>query len=192
MKLGIAFFITFVLHAFAFYSFSFEFKSETKVARTFSKNIGVSKIRARIIKENSAQKPRTKTVKNDKAFHKRAAQKKQQQIVDNTKSSVSKGNNDKLTQYLSVVREVIVKNKFKSIVAKRLSLKGKVKLTFEITQDQTTENAIIRSLKILNSSKIPPLDQSAIETIKKVTSIPRIPVEVAMKTIPVELDIVYE
>ena len=195
MKLATAFVVTFIAHILVLLTFHSPMITDAKKTN-YSKNDGVSSIKARLIVQTfSDDKESRKTTKRPikkKQYLKKISNSKvrktnQKNIVDLTRSKKNQGSSNKLSHYLNRVRDVIVKNKYKSRIAEKLNLKGRVTLSFALTKDSK-----VKALKVLQSSQIPPLDNSALETIKKITAFPKVPVEVTMKIIPIKLDIVYE
>lgn len=183
MKLTLAFLITFTLHFGAL--FICAAKSVVYKKTNYSQNAGRSFIKAQI----SYEQIKNVEIKRKglKKSPKKIPKKNKTAKSDNTKSKKTSGKNSVLAKYLTKIRSTIVKNKYKSRVAERFNLKGKVKVSFEIDEESK-----ILGVKVIQSSSIDPIDTSAIETIKRLKDLPKVPTELAMKNIPIELEIIYE
>lgn len=126
-----------------------------------------------------------RTIKKNKNKTKVSTE-KESGINDVTSSKNSSGENSILSKYLYEVRQTIVKNRYKNNVASKLRLKGEVEVGFVISKDNE-----IKALKILKSSGYEPLDQSAMQTIKKISSFPNIPNEIANKDLSINFVIEF-
>lgn len=182
MKLTWAILITLSLHLCAL--FLCDAKKVVYKKSNFSQNLGQSYIKATIQFESPKLKLPNKSRMSKKV---KSLSKSNNSKVDKTFSKTHSGRKTVLAKYLTQVRSVISKNKFKSRIAKKFNLKGSVKVAFEINEDSQ-----ISDLKLLQSSKLDPIDDSALETIKRTHNLPLVPKELAMKNIPIELEIVYE
>lgn len=184
MKLKNAILITLTLHFLALFH-CVPYNSFLK-KHTYSNNQGEIKIKSIVASEENANKLQ-ETIKKQSSKKIKSQSKNNTLNSDRTKSMDTSGNNNILAGYLTKVRNIIVKNKFKNRVAQKFNLKGSVRVAFSIN-----EKAQIEAIEVLKSSKIPPLDESAIQTINNLENLPLIPVELAMKNIPVQLEIIYE
>ncbi|MBD63588.1 MAG: hypothetical protein CME62_00135 [Halobacteriovoraceae bacterium] len=108
-------------------------------------------------------------------------------VDDQTNQSRSGGEDSQMAAFLGEVREVIVKNKYKSRVATRLQLDGVVEVEFTLK----APNKIV-DLKIKNSSGKMPLDESALETVRRVTNFPTIPNSLELNEIPISFKLKFE
>ncbi len=104
-----------------------------------------------------------------------------------TRGKVNQGENQLIAAYLSEVRSLIVKNKYKNRIAKRLQLKGKVGLSFKISWPNE-----ISDIAIILPSEHEPLNHSAKKSIESLSNIPAIPNKLKQKSIPVSLNMIYE
>jgi TonB family protein len=103
------------------------------------------------------------------------------------KSSRSKESKLKVNNYLTKVRRIIEKLKFKNTKAKKLKLKGEVKLSFKINSfGQITD------IRIIESSRIVAIDQSALNTLGRVEALPKPPSEIARRGESIVFSIIYE
>lgn len=136
-----------------------------------------------------------KKVRPPKEIQKKGPKKKivKKKIKRTSKSSSAKGvkslgKKNILAKYLSKVRKEMAKYKYKSRMAKRLNLKGKVQLSFDLVYPN-----MIKNIKVHNPSKYQTLNQSALLSIKKVESLPSFPKDINKKIIPsIIYTMVYE
>jgi len=89
--------------------------------------------------------------------------------------------------YFSLIREKIEQNKIYPEVARKKGITGKVKLNFSILS-----NGDIREIKILSSSGNDILDNSAIETIKRIIPFPPFPKDLQKDSISFVITISYK
>ena len=170
---------------------SFTRISLSKKQINLSKNKGVEQIRARL--QIYEQKEKLEKVEKEKKsiFKKKEVKKPQEKSISRVSQKknikVDQGNEKLLTYYLTQIRNKIAQNKFKSQMAKRLNLKGRVKLNFLIHAPNK-----IAEISIAESSGEDLLDRSALSSIKDTTDIPNIPKALKRKKIPVTLVILYE
>ena len=102
-------------------------------------------------------------------------------------SQRSKESKLKVNSYLTKVRRIIEKLKFKNTKAKKLKLKGEVKLSFKINSFGQ-----IADVKIIKSSRIVAIDQSALNTLSRVEALPRPPSEIIERGESIVFSIIYE
>lgn len=187
MKLTWAILITLSIHFFTL--FMCGAKSVVYKRSNFSQKLGQSRIKTVLSTYKPPVKIEKVTKKSKKLKSKKVKEvsKKLNARSDVTKAVSTSGKKSKLASYLTKVRSVIVKNKYKNRVAKKFNLKGIVKVAFEIDK-----NSKISGVKLIKSSSVGPIDNSAIETLNRTNDLPVIPQELAMKNIPIQLEIVYE
>jgi len=168
-----------------FMAHQFSFKSEDS---NYSQKIGISEIRTKlqfekriqdkIVEKKESMTPQIKETKK---------QKKNEEYTDLNKSNTNKGQESILAKYLVSVRELIIKHKFKSPMAKRLKLKGQVEVGFSIVKPNN-----LNSLRVIKTSGKLPIDDSALRTIQNIKEFPSIPSELALNKIPVTFEVIYE
>ncbi len=151
---------------------------------SFSKEKGEGTIRAILTsskhreKQNKIRKNKPAQEETTKQIHKPST---------NSQSKMTTGQDSIIAAYLSKVREQIVLNKYKSRIARKLKMNGKVKLKFEVSYPNT-----FSGLEILESSGIQGLDDSALKSIGKITNFPIMPKELLSTIIPVQIELIYE
>ena len=180
-----------LLHAFFIASLSICDLSLDKHLKThYSQILGQVSSKASFKLVQIQSKP--KVVETNKNSHKpkkkkKVIPKKAPQINSSTKGLASIGQKNKIALYLKKVRIKIVKHKFKSRLAKKLRLKGKVKIKFELVWPNKVKN-----IQIIGASRYLALDNSAIETIHKIENMPHFPSDIDDKLIPITLSMVFE
>ena len=108
-------------------------------------------------------------------------------VTDKTNSNLDAGVNSLMSKYLSEVRSIIVKNKFKNKIASRLQLKGPVELGFIIEKPN-----VIKNIQVLKSSGHLPLDQSALQTLQNVENFPNIPESLELSSVAINFIVDYQ
>lgn len=136
--------------------------------------------------EIDQKSPLQKKARLEKQLHSAKNQNNIDNLNDVTSSQKTTGENSILAKYLHEVRQTIVKNKFKNSLASKLHLKGAVEVAFVISEVNE-----IKALKILNSSGHPPLDQSAIQTIKNISEFSKLPENVAKSDLAISVVIEF-
>ena len=111
----------------------------------------------------------------------------QASVEDRSESNKESGSDAMLAKYLGEIRELILKNKFKKPLASRLNLVGTSKISFKIEYPNK-----LKELQVTKSSGKRPLDESAIETVRRISLIPAIPKDLGLKEITVSLEMVFE
>lgn len=180
MKLFLSFFVSFCFHGFLLWGASNTFLEKKE---NFSKNNGQTEIRAIIqISENKEVKK-----KGNQKEKKKTANKPKQTNSSQAQGKIDQGQTSIIAKYLTEVRTLIVKHKYKSRMAKKLKLKGEVSISFIINKPN-----IITALKIEKSSNLSILDDSALQTVKAVEAFPIIPNALKESSIPVLFNVIYE
>ncbi len=167
--------------------FNFQISNE-KV--NFSKlDYGEASIKIRL----SATNPKKEVVEveenkseNEKFIKKEEKNTKELESSSAKEQNLDSGQNSLVAKYLSAVRVIIASNKYKSRLAKRLKLKGKVKLQFMIKKPSE-----ISGLKVTGTSGHKLLDKSAIDSVLRSAPFPRMPDEIDMEELPIDLEIEY-
>lgn len=132
-----------------------------------------------------------KVVKKLSKKKKAIAKPQMKKIAQPQKSSRGKVNSGKKTiiaKYLTSVREKMANFKYKNRLAKRLKLKGEVKLKFDLVWPNE-----IKNVEVVLPSKYKALTKSAIESLSRVDELPSFPSEIKEKEIPsIIYTMVYE
>lgn len=108
-------------------------------------------------------------------------------VEDMSKTDQQRGSDTELAKYLNEIREMILKNKHKAAIAKRLGLTGLVKVSFKIEAPNK-----LKELKIIKSSGKRPLDDSAVETVRRIGELPEIPLNLKLSEITINLEMEFE
>lgn len=140
-----------------------ERKEMRKIKSPIFKKIGKKKIEKEKVKESRKESHQVKT-----------------------KALKSRGEETVLSKYLNQIRSLIEKHKFKSRLADKLKLTGRVIVGFTIV----SPNSLVE-LEIVKSSGRKMLDNSALQTLKNIPELPVIPLELKLKKIPLKMDITY-
>ncbi len=161
-----------------------------------NKNVNYSKLdysEASIKIRLSNAKPKKETFELNKTESKKEKVfKKEEKTTEKLDSSSAKkqnldsGQTSLIAKYLSAVRVIIASNKYKSRLAKRLKLSGKVKLHFMIKRPSQVSN-----LKVIETSGHKLLDKSAINSVLRSAPFPAMPNEINMEELPIDLEIEY-
>ena len=155
-----------------------------------SENLGESVIKISLRQEKKKAKKVRKTSPNILGEKKleiekeEINQKESQQVK--TKAVKTKGEDTVLARYLNQVRSLIEQHKFKSRLADKLKMTGRVIVGFTIVFPN-----LLVDLEIVKSSGKKILDNSALQTLKNIPEIPVIPSELERKKIPLKMDITY-
>lgn len=157
----------------------------------FSKNLGQTKLAGRVSVRLIQEKPTPpkKTVaKVAKKKVQKIKKKIKKQPVNSSAGSKNQGQKHKLAAYLSTVRLKIAQHKSKNRIANRLNLKGVVQLKFDLEFPNK-----IRNIEVINPSRYKALNQSALDSINRVETIPTFPDDIEMKKIEaVTVNLRYE
>lgn len=185
-KLSICLAGSIVFHVLLFLNMSVSLP-ESKI--NFADKSGASRIKARFqIFERSKAKTSLSDKKVGNLKRKKSAKAARKQVsAVNSEEKTNTGSEELVVKYLSEVRSIIAKNKFKKRMARKLKMTGSVKLNFIIRAPNQIED-----LKIIEPSKFKQLNDSAIQTINSVKRIPVIPATLNRVEIPVTLVISYE
>jgi TonB family protein len=182
-------FSSIIIHIFLIISFS-----ETKLSSktNFSENLGSRQIKATLtLYERRPEKkkilPKTNSLKPTKTNTQSVLQRTTTKPSLGARGSKDSGSKALMAKFLSQVRAQIAQSKFKTKMARRLKLKGKVKLNFILKKPN-----IIDKISIIESSNIKQIDQSALQTIDSVKDLPSIPLKLNRVEIPITLVISYE
>ena len=163
---------------------------DNQVKTHYSQILGQASSKASLRLVQIQSKPVEKEIQKNsllKSKKKKKLAKKKHQSTNATKGQKSVGQKNKIAFYLKKVRQKIVKHKFKSRLAKKLKLKGEVKIKFELVWPNKVKN-----VHILKASKYLALDNSAIESINKIENMPSFPSDIDDRLIPITLSMVYE
>lgn len=173
------FIISFLISLFAHLSLLLPslFSSQDQNLTNYSEELGQAKIKVsvqlrKIEKIIPQEKPKPKSNKSKKLqpLDKPAETKPIDNIqgVDEQKANI--GEKTLIANYLSKVRDIVEKYKYKNRIATRLNYKGKVKIGFDITWPNQISNR-----KVIESSGNGALDDSALETIARIDQLPQMP-----------------
>lgn len=154
---------------------------------SYSKELGKSSIKARLIVQQKVKKLPKTGKKKAPMPPKKEPNQGQARVEDRSKSRTDSGSEEMLSRYLSEIRELILKNKYKTLVASRLNLRGTSKISFKISEPNT-----LSELKVLKSSGKRLLDESALETVRRVGVVPEIPEKLGLKEISIVLEMEFE
>ena len=161
--------------------------SENLESSSFSNVAGKNSIKARlVVQEKIKQVPKLGTKKIPQPKQRKKVD-GHAQVEDRSKREKESGSDEVLAKYLSEIRELILKNKYKKPLASRLNLVGTSKISFKIEMPNT-----LKDIKLIKSSGKRPLDESAIETVRRVAVIPAIPSDLGLKEITISLEMVFE
>lgn len=174
--------ISVVLHLLLILEFSFYSVDRDN---TFSKREGLnqSRVSVRVLKAIKKKK-----VSKSSGYKKKKEVKKvKKSTKENGSSTASSGNQKIVSSYLSSIRSKIAQNRYRSRIAKRLKQKGRVVVSFTISNRNQISN-----INILRPSNSKQLNFSAIKTIEQIDSIPSIPKELDLSELTVDIEITYE
>ncbi len=184
-KLFVFFSLSLCLHLVAL--FGLGGLSRPDLPLNFSKNLGKSMIRARLKVSEKVKADFTSEKKGKLKKLERKAPRKKDQLTDISENERESGSEERLTKYLGEIRELILKNKFKSPIASRLNLKGTAKISFKIESP-----ARLKDLRLIESSGKKPLDDSALRTVRGVGDFPIIPEALGLKELTITLEMEFE
>ena len=154
----------------------------------YSENLGESVIKISLRQEKKMAKKVKKTSLNklgEKKLEKEEISRRHSHQVK-TKAVKTKGEDTALARYLNQIRSLIEQHKFKSRLADKLKMTGRVIVGFTIV----SPNSLV-DLEVVKSSGKKVLDNSALQTLKNIPEIPVIPLELKLKQIPLKMDITY-
>lgn len=185
-KFPVFFFISLVLHIAIVFGLGQMNFSENLNSSSFSKRSGKSSIKARLVVQEKVKKL-PKTGKKKRPAPKKKQKVGRSRVEDRSKKDLESGSDEALAEYLSEIRELILKNKFKGPIASRLGLTGTSKISFTIESPNR-----LKEIKVTKSSGKKPLDESALETVRRVGFMPAIPSELGLKEITISLEMEFE
>ena len=159
------------------------FKSMTP--KSYSKISDVSSIKARLVIQEKVKKVSKKGKR--KANLPSQTNRGASRLEDKSKKTRQSGSDSVLSKYLNDIRELILEKKYKSPVASRLNLTGTSVLSFKVQYPDK-----LKEVKIIKSSGKAPLDESALETIRRIEKIPPIPPKLELVEITMTLEMVFE
>lgn len=151
----------------------------------YSKKSAMSSIKARLVVQQKVK--RVSKLGNRRANEPAKGTKGKSRVNDHSKKTKESGDDSILSKYLSDIRELILDNKFKSPIASRLNLKGTSILSFKVKYPNRLKEVII-----IKSSGKKLLDESAIETIRRIKEVPAIPTKLGLEEITMTLEMVFE
>ena len=166
MKLVISIVISVSIHALIL------FRSSSTIVSSRSENALASSFRIRTLIE----------FENKKLDNLISSKESFKEVARKSKETISKVNS-----YLTKVRRIIERLKFKNTKATKLKLKGRVKLAFKIDS-----MGKIIDVSILKSSRIAAIDKSALRTLSRVKILPKPPSEIAGRGESIVFSIIYE
>lgn len=184
-NLLISLLISIFIHVLVLAGITYNASCNDSDALNHSNQTGVSSIKARLIIREKVKKVSTLGTRKAKLPNKTS--KGQSKLDDKSLKAKDSGNDSILSKYLSDIRELILKNKYKSSVASRLKLTGTTVLSFKIQFPNS-----LKEVKVIKSSGKRPLDESAIKTIQRIEKIPSIPSKLELEEITMTLEMVFE
>lgn len=184
---------SFVMHALLFWAYVlvpvdfFKTKDYAEYANEQQKESKI-KTRLRFIQENVTPiQEISHNINPAKLIKKTHSRIQQDEVSDRTAATESQGENTVLAAYLSEVRNIIVKNKFKNKLASKLNLKGPVEVSFTIVKPN-----FIKDLFVIKSSGHSPLDQSALQTVNNISHLPPVPNVLELESLSVKFVVDYQ
>lgn len=190
-KFLVFFSISLVFHLILLFGLSRLDSLESLNPSSFSKRSGKSSIKARLVVQEKIKRipdlAAKKTPKSKPVPKQRNKAVGQSRVEDRSNRDAESGSDERLARYLSDIRELILKNKFKGSLASRLNLVGTSTISFKIEAPNK-----LKELKLVKSSGKRPLDESAVETVRRVGAMPAIPAELGLREITISLEMEFE
>lgn len=183
-KLLTGIFLSMALHAAILLIFSNVKESSQS---TFSKLKKESSIKARLVAIKRKKAPTDAKGQRAKPNKTRPSTKGKNHVEDLSKQQADSGSKSLVAKYLNEIRELVLKNKHKGHVATRLGLTGVVKVDFKIAAPNE-----LKDLRVTKSSNKRPLDESALETVRRVGELPSIPEELGLSEMTVSLEMEFK
>lgn len=183
--------VSFLGHALFLFGFSqFDKSKQTH----FAKNEGQARVKVSVqLREKVIQKKVEPKKKEKKEISETPKPKPfplpvaEMETASKAQKMDEQGQQTLVANYLTQVRSQIAKLKYKNRISTKLNLKGTVVLALNIEWPNT-----LKELKIFDSSGLEPLDESALETVNRISQFPSMPQELENFTLPVKVILIYD